>query len=97
MVFGDLSKHLWDDGIRDALIALAAERGVAERRDAMLRGEAINTTEHRTVQHAALRTPAGAPTDGASAALARTEAAKFLAYAEQIRADGKITDVVNIG
>ncbi|NBW46250.1 MAG: glucose-6-phosphate isomerase, partial [Betaproteobacteria bacterium] len=47
MVFGDLSKHLWDEGIRDALIALAAERGVAERRDAMLRGEAINTTEHR--------------------------------------------------
>jgi glucose-6-phosphate isomerase len=97
MVFGDLSKHLWDDGIRDALIALAAERGVAERRDAMLRGEAINTTEHRTVRHAALRTPAGAPTDDASAALARTEAAAFMAYAEQIRAEGKITDVVNIG
>jgi len=97
MVFGDLSKHLWDEEIRDALLALAADRGVTERRDAMLRGDPINSTEHRSVRHTALRTPAGAPSDDAAAALARAEAAAFLAFAEQVRAEGKITDVVNIG
>jgi len=97
LVFGDLSKHLWDGDIRDALLALAAERGVTARRDAMLHGEVINTTEHRTVRHAALRTPAGSPFDDEAAGKARAEAAAFLDFAEAIRAEGKITDVVNIG
>ena len=78
LVFGDLSKHLWDGDIRDALLALAAERGVTARRDAMLHGEVINTTEHRTVRHAALRTPAGSPFDDEAAGKARAEAARFL-------------------
>jgi glucose-6-phosphate isomerase len=56
----DLSKGLWDDAVRDALLSLADEVGVAARRDAMFRGAPINVTEHRSVLHTALRLPAGA-------------------------------------
>jgi glucose-6-phosphate isomerase len=42
------------------LLQLAAETGVAARRDAMFRGERINATEDRAVLHAALRAPRGA-------------------------------------
>jgi len=42
------------------LLRLAEERGVAARRDAMFRGEKINTTEQRAVLHVALRAPRGA-------------------------------------
>jgi glucose-6-phosphate isomerase len=41
------------------LFELAAERGVAERRDAMFAGEKINLTENRAVLHVALRAPQG--------------------------------------
>ena len=40
------------------LLALAEESGVAERRDAMFRGEHINVSEDRAVLHVALRMPA---------------------------------------
>ena len=40
-----------------ALLALADEAGVAERRDAMFRGDHINVTEDRAVLHTALRLP----------------------------------------
>jgi glucose-6-phosphate isomerase len=40
------------------LVELAAESGVAERRDAMFRGEHINVSENRAVLHVALRMPA---------------------------------------
>ena len=42
------------------LMQLAVARGLPERRDAMLRGEKINTTENRAVLHVALRAPKGA-------------------------------------
>ena len=41
----------------DLLVALAEESGVAERRDAMFRGEHISVTEDRAVLHVALRMP----------------------------------------
>lgn len=56
----DFSKHLIDDGVLAALLAVAAAAGVAERRDAMFAGEQINTTEQRAVLHTALRAPVGA-------------------------------------
>jgi glucose-6-phosphate isomerase len=40
------------------LVELAEESGVAERRDAMFRGEHINVSENRAVLHVALRMPA---------------------------------------
>ncbi|WP_217915111.1 glucose-6-phosphate isomerase [Miltoncostaea marina] len=41
------------------LTALAERAGVAPRREAMFRGEAINVTERRAVLHTALRAPSG--------------------------------------
>ncbi|MFJ7154946.1 glucose-6-phosphate isomerase [Streptomyces sp. NPDC101118] len=56
----DYSKHLVTDETLGLLRDLAAATGVAELRDAMFRGEKINTTEDRAVLHTALRAPAGA-------------------------------------
>ena len=56
----DLSKALVDEPVLTALLALAEEVGVAERRDAMFRGDHINVTEDRAVLHTALRAPADA-------------------------------------
>jgi len=53
----DYSKHRVDRGALDALLAVARRAGVAERRDAMFRGDRINTTEDRAVLHVALRMP----------------------------------------
>ena len=89
------------------LVRLAEERGVAARRDAMFRGEKINTTEGRAVLHVALRAPRGAVIEvdgknvvpGVHAVLDR-----MAAFAAKVR-DGswtghtgkRIRNVVNIG
>ncbi|MET7592998.1 glucose-6-phosphate isomerase, partial [Streptomyces sp. NPDC005444] len=56
----DYSKHLVDDRTLDLLRELAAATDVFGLRDAMFRGERINTTEDRAVLHTALRAPADA-------------------------------------
>ncbi|MFI1329451.1 glucose-6-phosphate isomerase [Streptomyces sp. NPDC020845] len=53
----DYSKHLVTDETLRLLRELAQATGVAELRDAMFRGEKINTTEDRSVLHIALRAP----------------------------------------
>jgi glucose-6-phosphate isomerase len=53
----DYSKNRITDETLRLLIALAQESGVAERRDAMFRGEHINVSEDRAVLHVALRMP----------------------------------------
>ncbi len=54
----DLSKALVRDDVLEALLDLAAEVGLQERRDAMFAGEHVNPTEDRAVLHTALRRPA---------------------------------------
>jgi len=56
-IFLDYSKNRITDETVRLLLDLAAERGVAERRDAMFAGEHINVTEDRAVLHVALRAP----------------------------------------
>jgi glucose-6-phosphate isomerase len=56
-VFLDYSKNRITAETVGLLLKLAAERGVAQRRDAMFRGEKINITEKRAVLHVALRAP----------------------------------------
>jgi glucose-6-phosphate isomerase len=56
----DLSKGLVDDDVLSALVALAEQVRLPERRAAMLRGDHINATEDRAVLHTALRLPASA-------------------------------------
>jgi glucose-6-phosphate isomerase len=59
-LFVDLSKSLVDEAVLAALLDLADEVRLTERRDAMFRGEHINVTEDRAVLHTALRLPADA-------------------------------------
>jgi len=58
-LFLDYTKNRVTDETMRLLVALAEERGVAARRDAMFRGEKINSTEGRAVLHVALRAPRG--------------------------------------
>ncbi|MFD6228534.1 glucose-6-phosphate isomerase [Streptomyces sp. NPDC060232] len=103
----DYSKHLVTDETLELLRELAAATGVAELREAMFRGEKINTTEDRAVLHTALRAPADTVVEvdgedvvpGVHAVLD-----KMAAFSEQIRSGkwtgftGKrIKNVVNIG
>jgi glucose-6-phosphate isomerase len=56
-LFLDYSKNRVTDETLAMLKQLADEQGVAERRDAMFRGEHINVSEDRAVLHVALRMP----------------------------------------
>lgn len=106
-LYADLSKNWITDEVRDALVALADQVGLAERRDAMYRGERINVTENRSVLHTALRLPRDKPlvVDGTDV-VAEVHATldKVYAFADKVRSGawtgvtGKpITHVVNIG
>ncbi len=59
-VYLDYSKNRATANTLPLLVRLAEETGVAERREAMFRGERINTTEDRPVLHVALRMPESA-------------------------------------
>jgi len=105
-VFADLSKNLIDADTQALLFALARECGLAPQRDAMFAGERINSTENRAVMHFLLRKPPPPQYIPAQAAInkiadagAEVEATlqAMLAYAEQVRSDAAITDIVNIG
>ena len=103
LCFADLSKNLWTAETETLLQRLAEECGVPQQRDAMLRGAAINQTEQRAVLHTLLRRPRGLalPGDlpGVAEDLERVHDTldAMLAYAERVRADAAITDVVHIG
>ena len=58
-IYLDYSKNRVTDETMRLLVELASESGVAERRDAMFRGEHINVSEDRAVLHVALRMPRG--------------------------------------
>jgi glucose-6-phosphate isomerase len=105
-LFADLSKNLIDARTEQLLLTLARESGLEAHRDAMFAGEHINGTEDRAVMHFLLRYPDSAtasPAQGAGKNVAKELAQvhatldAMLAYAEQVRGDHTITDVVNIG
>ena len=56
-IYLDYSKNRITDETMRLLLQLAEESGVAQRRDAMFRGERINVSEDRAVLHVALRMP----------------------------------------
>ncbi|WP_395367302.1 glucose-6-phosphate isomerase [Streptomyces sp. YH02] len=103
----DYSKHLVTDETLTLLRELAAVTGVAELRDAMFRGEKINTTEDRAVLHTALRAPRGAviEVDGENVVPAvHAVLDKMSTFSDKVRAGewaghtGKpIKNIVNIG
>ena len=109
-VFADLSKNRIDAATQALLLDLARQCGVEAHRDAMFTGEAINNTEQRAVMHWLLRKPASklpqvpVNVDQLAIDVIATELTKvhatldaMLAFAESIRADDAITDIVNIG
>ncbi|WP_053912902.1 glucose-6-phosphate isomerase [Streptomyces sp. TP-A0875] len=106
-LYVDYSKHLVTDETLALLRELASATGVFALRDAMFRGERINTTEDRAVLHTALRAPRGAVVEvdgenvvpGVHAVLDR-----MAAFAERVRSGEwtgytgrRIRNVVNIG
>jgi glucose-6-phosphate isomerase len=96
----DFSKQRIDDTVLDGLLAIASRSGVEARRDAMFAGEHINVTEDRAVMHVALRAPHDATmvVDGADVVPEVHAVLEHMArFAERIRADERITHVVNIG
>ena len=103
----DLSKNLINDDVLDALLALADEVNLAERRQAMYSGAHINVTEDRAVLHTALRRPSGdqLTVDGQDVVSdVHAELAKIYEFVSKVR-DGKwvgvtgkpIETVINIG
>jgi glucose-6-phosphate isomerase len=58
-IYLDYSKNRVTDQTLALLVQLAKESGLAERIEAMFRGEKINVTEGRAVLHVALRAPQG--------------------------------------
>ena len=103
----DYSKNRVTDETLGLLLQLAEESGVAERRDAMMRGEAINVSEHRAVLHVALRMPKGSSlvVNGVNVVAQVHEVLdRMAAFAERIRSGewkgytGKaIRNIVNVG
>ncbi|MEV8388329.1 MULTISPECIES: glucose-6-phosphate isomerase [unclassified Streptomyces] len=103
----DYSKHLVTDETLALLRELVAATGVAELRDAMFRGEKINTTEDRAVLHTALRAPRDAviEVDGENVVPAvHAVLDKMSAFADRIRSGewtghtGRpIKNVINVG
>jgi glucose-6-phosphate isomerase len=96
----DYSKQPVTDAVVDRLLELARDRGVETRRNAMFAGEHINVTEDRAVMHVALRAPADVSmiVDGADVVPEVHEViAQMSAFADRVRADDRITHVVNIG
>jgi glucose-6-phosphate isomerase len=98
-VFADLSKNLLDARGQSLLLDLARECGLQAQRDAMFSGATVNATEGRQVMHWLLRQPAGERPAGLEGELAEVHRTlqSMLAFAEEVRADEQITDVVNIG
>ena len=98
-VFADLSKNLIDVPLQATLTSLAQQCNVATHREAMFGGEHINPTEGRAVMHWLLRHP-GADLPAAVQAeftQVRQVLDAMLAYAQAVREDAAITDIVNIG
>jgi glucose-6-phosphate isomerase len=103
----DYSKNRVTDETLALLIQLARESQVEERRDAMMRGELINVSEHRAVLHVALRMPKGTSlvVDGVDVVAQVHEVLDRMAgFANRIRSGewtgytGKpIRNIVNVG
>jgi len=103
----DYSKNRVTEETLRLLLALAEERGLRGRIEAMFRGEKINSTEGRAVLHVALRAPRGQKivVDGEDVVPGVHEVLdKMAAFAERVRSGAwlghtgqRIRNVINIG
>ena len=103
----DFSKNRITDETIRLLLQLAEESGLAERTEAMFRGDRINVSENRSVLHVALRMPKGSAlvVDGVDVVATVHEVLDRMAsFADRVRSGewkghtGKpIRNIVNIG
>ena len=103
----DYSKNRINDETLGLLLQLAEESGLAERTEAMFRGDRINVSENRSVLHVALRMPKGSSlvVDGVDVVANVHEVLdRMAAFSDRVRSGewkghtGKpIKNVVNIG
>ena len=106
-IYLDYSKHRITEETLKLLLQLAEESGLKAHRDAMFRGEKINSTENRAVLHVALRAPRGEKivVDGEDVVPGVHEVLdRMSAFADRVRSGewtgytGKaIKNVINIG
>lgn len=96
----DYSKHRITNEVLKALMDLASEANWHAGRRALFSGQPINQTEHRAVMHMAMRADLNDAfeVDGKNVmpgVIATRQ--QMLAFADRIRKNPTITDVVNIG
>ncbi len=110
-LFADLSKNLIDLPTQQLLFDLARQCGLEQHRQALFAGDIVNPTEQRAAMHWLLRKPPARPVDNAQEAIktiaseslqdaarqVQSTLAAMLAYAQRVREDDAITDIVNIG
>jgi glucose-6-phosphate isomerase len=107
-IYLDLHRSPVDEADWASLLDLARHAQVESKRDAMLAGEIMNPTEGRRVWHTMLRatalpqfkTPAQQAQQAAAvSALAEVQStlANMRALCQEVRAEGRIQDVVHIG
>ncbi len=103
----DLSKHRITDETLRLLVALARDRGLPERIEAMFSGEHVNPTEDRPALHTALRAPRSERlvVDGVDV-VAEVHAVldRMASFADDVRGGGwagatgrRLRNVINIG
>ncbi|TIC87817.1 glucose-6-phosphate isomerase [Nocardioides sp. GY 10113] len=106
-LYVDLSKNLLDGPVLGALLDLAKEVALEDRREAMFAGQHINVTEDRAVLHTALRAPEDVDleVDGQDVTgEVHTVLDRVYAFADEVRSGRwtgvtgeRIRTVVNIG
>ena len=106
-IFLDYSKNRITAETLRLLLALADERGLRGRIDAMFRGDKINSTENRAVLHVALRAPRGTKiaVDGVDVVPGVHEVLdKMASFADRVRSGAwvgqtgrRIRNLINIG
>jgi len=106
-LFADFSKQRITARTLELLVALAKERGLAQRIAAMFAGERINVTENRAVLHVALRAPKGAviTVDGSNVVPeVHAVLGRMAAFSDAVRSGAwkghtgrRIRNIVNIG
>ncbi|OGA67476.1 MAG: glucose-6-phosphate isomerase [Betaproteobacteria bacterium RIFCSPLOWO2_12_FULL_68_20] len=87
----DYSRQRLDAPTLELLCELAAERGLADWREALLAGATVNSTENRAAWHTALRAGDAAPAEVKKTLRAMSD------LAGRIRSDGKLRRIVNLG
>lgn len=93
-IHADFTRQRVDAELFTALMSIVAESGIAQKREQMFSGAAINSTEDRAVLHVALRDSGTAQSQKDAARQSRELA---MSLARRVRENPEIDAVINIG